>query len=163
MDSPHRHHPSAAAVVGHHQHPNLPKKQKKVATPDQRQHPTNNNIASPNGAASFRNLQLPVASFSLSSASVPKTTSVTTPRPPSPQHEPAPTPPPKPLPVATPAHLKWKDAVIATRKHDNYNNAFDFERKQQEEFAAGISSPHHWIESRNKLVDFRSRCGERRY
>ena len=127
-----------------------PKKQKKVATPDQRQHPTkNNNIASPNGVVSFRNLQLPVASFSLSSsASAPKTTSVTTPRPPSPQHEPAPTPPPKPLPIATPAHLKWKDSVIATRKHDNYKTAFDFERKQQEEFSAGISSPHHWIESR---------------
>eukprot|EP00984_Skeletonema_dohrnii_P010949 scaffold4319_cov133-Skeletonema_dohrnii-CCMP3373.AAC.3 len=121
-----------------------PKKQKKVATPNQQQHPTNNNIASPNGAAaSFRNLQLPVASFSLPSVNAPKT-----PRPPSPQHEPAPTPPPKPLPVATPAHLKWKDSVIATRKHDNYKNAFDFERKQQEEFSAGISAPHHWIESR---------------
>ncbi|KAL7437347.1 hypothetical protein ACHAXM_008038 [Skeletonema potamos] len=126
-----------------------PKKQKKVATPDQRQHPTNNNTVSPNGVASFRNLQLPIASFSLPSAHVAQTASVTTsPRPPSPQHEPAPTPPPKPLPVATPAHLKWKDSVIATRKHDNYQNAFDFERKQQEEFSQGISSPHHWIESR---------------
>lgn len=127
-----------------------PKKQKThVATPDQRQHPTKNNTLSPNGAVSFRNLQLPIASFSLASTNVTKSKS---PRSPSgsssPQHDPAPTPPPLPLPLATPAHLKWKESVIATRKHDNYQNAYDFERKQQAEFSQGISSPHHWIESR---------------
>jgi RNA exonuclease 1 len=123
-----------------------PKKQKKLATPER---PTSNNTLSPNGAVSFRNLQLPIASFSLptNSASVAKPTS-TSPRPPSPQHEPAPTPPPLPLPQATPAHLKWKDSVISTRKHDNYQSAFDFEKKQQDEFSQGISSPHHWFKPR---------------
>eukprot|EP00585_Thalassiosira_rotula_P012849 CAMPEP_0196130672 /NCGR_PEP_ID=MMETSP0910-20130528/964_1 /TAXON_ID=49265 /ORGANISM="Thalassiosira rotula, Strain GSO102" /LENGTH=589 /DNA_ID=CAMNT_0041390025 /DNA_START=69 /DNA_END=1838 /DNA_ORIENTATION=+ len=100
---------------------------------------------------SFRNLQLPVASFSVppvaNAASTPKAT--TSPkRSTSPQHDPAPPAPSPPLPTATPAHLKWKDAVNATRKHAGYDSAFSYDRYQKMEFANGISGPSDWITSR---------------
>ncbi|KAL7540763.1 hypothetical protein ACHAXR_010361 [Thalassiosira sp. AJA248-18] len=129
------------------------KKSKKAATSTAAVAATptmNQKIAPPNN--NFRNLQLPIASFSLPIAPPPPTTPSTTPksppRPPTPQHEPAPLPPPLPLPIATPAHLKWKNAVIATRSHANYANAFNYERAQQSEFTAGISTPADWITSR---------------
>lgn len=139
--------PPAAAAAATPPTAKKAKKQKEAAAKQQPLAPTNNgNIAPP----SFRSLQLPVASFSLptappASASTPKPTS---PRPPSPQHEPAPTPPPLPLPTATPLHAKWKAAVLATRAHSNYSNAFNYERAQQAEQASGTSSPSDWIASR---------------
>lgn len=99
--------------------------------------------------SNFRLLNLPVASFSLPSASSEKPTedkTQTSPqRPPTPQHEPAKS---YPLPTATPAHLKWHSAVLATRSNPNYASAFAFEKAQQYEFSEGISSPHQWIQSR---------------
>ena len=95
----------------------------------------------------FRNLNLPVASFSLppSSSVKPVEEAKSPPRPPTPQHEPAPS---LPLPIATPKHLKWHSAVLATRSHPNYSSAFSFEKTQQNEFSEGISSPHQWIATR---------------
>jgi hypothetical protein len=110
--------------------------------------PTQANTASP-ANTSFRNLHLPIASFSLpttaASASTPKSASKSPARPSSPQHEPAPTPPPKPLPIATPAHLKWKAAVLATRASDKYENSFNYDRAQKFEYTAGISTPNDWF------------------
>mmetsp|Transcript_6875 Transcript_6875/g.12884 ORF Transcript_6875/g.12884 Transcript_6875/m.12884 type:complete len:503 (-) Transcript_6875:231-1739(-) len=99
---------------------------------------------------SFRNLQLPVASFSMppvtNAAVTPKAASPK--RSTSPQHDPAPPAPSLPIPTATPAHLKWKNAVIATRENTSYAIAFNFERYQKMEFANGISGPSDWITSR---------------
>lgn len=131
-----------------------PKKLKQAVAPptnnhnNKQPHPTNNNNSS--ALPSFRNLQLPVASFHVPSSAPTPTTSkddATKPRPLTPQHEPAPVPPPLPLPTATPSHLKWKLAVLATRGHSNYANAFNFERAQQAEWTTGISSPTDWITS----------------
>ncbi|KAL7554986.1 hypothetical protein ACHAWF_018603 [Thalassiosira exigua] len=126
------------------------KKLKQSAPPpiNKERSPPDSNATAPHGnvsgVASFRSLQLPVAAFSLpvppASAPAPKS-----PRPPSPQHEEAPPPPPLPLPVATAAHLKWKDAVVATQEHDKYANAFSFDRTQQEEMKKGISTPELWF------------------
>ncbi|KAL9180204.1 hypothetical protein ACHAXT_008174 [Thalassiosira profunda] len=121
------------------------KKAKKAASPpnNQKQRPAPaNNVPPTNPAvASFRTLNLPIASFSIPS-SVSKATAP--PRPATPQHEPAPVPPPLPLPTATAAHLKWKDAVIATRSHANYPHAYNWERSQQFEFNAGLSTHSDW-------------------
>jgi len=99
--------------------------------------------------SNFRLLNLPVASFSLPSTSSNKPTEDKTQsspqRPPTPQHEPAKS---YPLPTATPAHLKWHSAVLATRSNPSYASAFAFERTQQYEYSEGISSPHQWIQSR---------------
>jgi RNA exonuclease 1 len=108
----------------------------------------NANDSTPNNTCSFRNLNLPIASFSLPSSNLTEAPGNKLPRPPSPQHEPAPPPVTLPLPVATPAHLKWKDAVIATRKHPNYDGAFSFERTKQNEVNLGISTPNSWITTR---------------
>jgi hypothetical protein len=104
----------------------------------------------PPSNCNFRNLNLPVASFSLPSSTTTKKEEKTndndqSPRPPTPQHEPA---PPLPLPVATPAHYKWHAAVLSTRSHPNYAGSFNFEKVQQMEFAEGLSTPHQWIASR---------------
>ncbi|KAL3761042.1 hypothetical protein ACHAWU_005179 [Discostella pseudostelligera] len=112
-------------------------------------HPTTNNSSS--ALPNFRNLQLPVASFHVPVIATSGLINVvtdasTTSR--TPQHEPAPVPPPLPLPTATPSHMKWKLAVLATRGHTNYTNAFNFERSQQAEWSSGISTPSDWITSR---------------
>eukprot|EP00804_Cyclotella_cryptica_P018166 CCRYP_005935-RA/>CCRYP_005935-RA protein AED:0.01 eAED:0.01 QI:107/1/1/1/0.5/0.33/3/2235/595 len=124
-----------------------PKKPKQAATT-----PTNTNNLPPNNNCNFRNLKLPVASFSIPSSTDKEAEKATDtkspPRPPTPQHEPAQPTPPLPLPIATPAHLKWSSAVIATRKHPNYESAFNFDKVQQNEFSQGISTPHHWISTR---------------
>ncbi|KAL7484276.1 hypothetical protein ACHAW6_009920 [Cyclotella cf. meneghiniana] len=123
------------------------KKQKQAAAT-----PTNTNILPPNNNCNFRNLNLPIASFSIPSTTdkeVEKATATKSPpRPPTPQHEPAQPTPPLPLPLATPAHFKWHSAVTATRKHPNYDSAFCFDKVQQNEFSQGISTPHHWITTR---------------
>ena len=117
--------------------PPAKKKQKKQ---QQQLNPTNEaNNSTPN----FRNLQLPIASFSLPTdtsaiASTPKSSpSANTPT----KQQPAPTPPSTlPLPTATPSHLKWKNDVIATRQHSNYTNAFNYQRIQQLELSHGLST-----------------------
>lgn len=126
-----------------------PKKQKATTTPAKET--PQQSTSTPNNNATFRNLQLPIASFSLPISTAATTTPAAaskSPRPPSPQHEPAHAAPPLPLPVASANHLKWKNAVIATRDHANYDNAFNFERTKQLEFEQGISTPHHWITTR---------------
>jgi len=55
---------------------------------------------------------------------------------------------PLPLPIATPAHLAWKEAVIATRVHANYPVEFNFNKVQQVEFNKSISTPDDWVETR---------------
>ena len=116
------------------------KKSKQAATTPK------SNISPPNKACGFRNLNLPIASFSVPPSIVEE--GAKSDRPPSPQHEPAKPAPPLPLPVATHAHLKWKDAVIATRKHFNYDAAFSFASWQQRDFSLGISKPDEWISTR---------------
>ena len=155
--------PEASAAVA--SSPPTKKSKQTVASPqnNQKQHPTNNNAqieAPPNknnataAVPNFRNLQLPVASFSIAKATatpavVTAIKSPTTARPSTPlQHEPAPTPPPLPLPTATPSHLKWKNAVLATRSHVNYVNAFNYERIQQNEYSRGISTSRDWFTTR---------------
>lgn len=81
---------------------------------------------SPPAIASFRDLKLPIAPFAVLA-----TTTNILPNSPMIQQLSAPsssTPAPprqRPLPVATPAHLRWKDAVLSTRKHSNYSTLFD--------------------------------------
>lgn len=135
--------------------PPAKKKQKK----QQQLNPTNNDNSTPN----FRNLQLPIASFSLPTyttsaaiASTPKSPSVAAPT----KQQPTPTstlqPSTLPLPTATPSHLKWKNAVIATRQHYNYTNAFNYQRIQQLELSNGLSTPQDWITCRT--YDGKSWC-----
>mmetsp|Transcript_20719 Transcript_20719/g.43629 ORF Transcript_20719/g.43629 Transcript_20719/m.43629 type:complete len:609 (+) Transcript_20719:31-1857(+) len=129
--------------------PNKKSKQSVASPPNnQKQRPTKNTAQQ---TPSFRNLQLPIASFSIpANATAAATSPAKSPpkRSTSPQHDPAPPPPLLPLPTATAAHSKWKAAVIATREHANYANAFNFERTQQAESSAGISSPSDWITCR---------------
>jgi len=124
-----------------------PAKKKQKKQQQQQLNPTNEaNNSTPN----FRNLQLPIASFSLPTdtsaiASTPRSPSANTPT----KQQPAPTPPSTlPLPTATPSHLKWKNAVIATRQHTNYTNAFNYQRIQQLELSHGLSTPQDWITCR---------------
>ena len=126
-----------------------PVKKEKQQQQQQQQHPTKatNTSATP----SFRNLQLPIASFSLPTATTAQSVSPSAnkkARPPSPQHEPAPDPPPLPLPTATPAHLKWKSAVQATQSHVNFTNAFNYDRAQQLEQQSVGTQRSNWITSR---------------
>jgi RNA exonuclease 1 len=104
----------------------------------------------PSTPGNFRNLNLPIASFSLPTTTTPaiKEKPTTTSRPTTPQHEPA---QPYPLPTATPLHRKWHDAVLATRSHPNYSSSFDFSKAQQLETNQGVSSNQGgstWITSR---------------
>ena len=87
---------------------------------------------SPPVVASFRDLKLPIAPFAVAVPSATTTNNVL-PNSPMIQQSSAPSsspPPPRqrPLPTATPAHLRWKDAVLSTRTHANYSTLFNFDR-----------------------------------
>ena len=107
------------------------KKPKQQQQQQQRQTPT-----APTTVVSFRDLRLPVAPFvppvvatttattTVVAPPPPPARAAATPAPPTPQRPPSP-----PLPTATPSHLRWKDAVISTRKHAQYASLFGSDRR----------------------------------
>ena len=98
---------------------------------------------SPPVIASFRDLKLPIAPFAV----LPSTATTINVLPNSPMIQqqsaaPSSSPPPRqrPLPTATPAHLRWKDAVLSTRKHINYSTLFNFDRQTNTSEGGWIST-----------------------
>ena len=105
-----------------------PAKKPKQQQQQQQQRQTPN---APTAVVSFRDLRLPVAPFAppavattaTKTAAVasppPPARAAATPAPPTPQRPPLP-----PLPTATPSHLRWRDAVISTRRHATYASLY---------------------------------------
>ncbi len=94
-------------------------------------------------SSSFRDLNLPVASFS-----TPKPTDNVKS---SPQIVPvADTPPPSqyPIPSSTSEGIKWQNAVVATRNNPKYKSEYDFERvkRQMDESRQGFMT--NWVKAR---------------
>jgi RNA exonuclease 1 len=94
--------------------------------------------------SSFRDLDLPVATFSI--PNIPGTES----------SSPVPTyaslaqkaiKPSIPIPSSTPEGLKWQNAVLETRKSPRYASDFDFQRMKQQELDNGIHKT--WIKARS--------------
>ena len=121
---------------------NPQKKKSKVA----KEQPTKNTRTAPTTPC-FRDLSLPIASFSITANSEQNSGSDvgTSPHRPSPQHGPTPPAPSQPLPSATPLHTKWRKAIEATRNDDAFANSYNFERNQAAESGLGISTPTSWI------------------
>ncbi|KAL3811861.1 hypothetical protein ACHAXA_009220 [Cyclostephanos tholiformis] len=76
----------------------------------------------------FRDLRLPIAPFALPGTTAASTTTSIKEAAPIPAAAATPARRTPPLPTATPSHLRWRDAVIATRKHANYASHYDFDR-----------------------------------
>ena len=123
--------------------PQKPQKKKSKVAKEQ---PTKTTGTAPTTPC-FRDLSLPIASFSIPASSQQDSgsDSGTSPRRPSPRHEPTPPAPSHPLPSATPLHTKWRKAVEATRNDDAFANSYNFKRNQTDELGLGISTPTSWI------------------
>lgn len=93
--------------------------------------------------SSFRNLNLPVASFSTPTSGKADAKSEPT------LQAAAPTPTKYPMPTSTPEGMIWKNAVVATRKNPKYKSDFDFDKvkDQQDEWRQGDSS--EWVRARS--------------
>jgi len=79
---------------------------------------------------SFRDLALPVASFSVP---VPGVNNVIANLPIAPPTPAAPPQPPKfPIPASSPEGIKWQKAVIASRNNPKYNSEFDFDKTRRQ-------------------------------
>ena len=87
---------------------------------------------------SFRNLDLPIASFS-----IPGIDNGTTPNTP-----PPPTPAPAlPLPINSEVGLKWQNAIIETRKHPRYNGSYDFSKSKEADLTNGRCKAQDWMKA----------------
>ena len=147
--------------------PSSKKKTKRESKSKQSTKPTDMPAAAP-ATASYLNLNLPIASFSIpmdtTTAGKKKEKVVTASDSDeggededsgsdsdAPQHRPvskdiksAHQHPALPLPTSTEDGRKWKDAVIQTRAHDRYEASFDFERYKENE-PEGVES---WIKAK---------------
>lgn len=101
---------------------------------------------------SFRNLDLPIACFSIPDPKAKDDGNVSPPS--SPQHEDPPeevleSPPPKhlqyPLPSSTPEGLKWSSATHNTRLHSRYETSFNFDKYKQMDEDGKRGSANDWI------------------
>ena len=78
--------------------------------------------------SSFRDLNLPVASFSTPGTTTDSSAQCI----PATVVAPTPPPPPKyPLPTSTPEGKKWQNAVVATRKNPKYDTTYDFDKAKE--------------------------------
>jgi RNA exonuclease 1 len=89
--------------------------------------------------ASFRSLNLPVASFHIE-GQAPATTPATTVKTETPASQSE-----LPVPKHTPTGLKWQNAVLKTRKHVRYNGSVDFEKMKESDEEAGCGYATDWI------------------
>jgi len=105
----------------------------------------------------FRNLDLPVASFSvLEKDKTPKKASENEKSPASKNSKDSNTNGKKkdsgsslfPLPTSSDVGRKWKDVVIKTREHKSYSTCYDFEKWKQLDEANGVGSTSDWIKAR---------------
>jgi hypothetical protein len=93
--------------------------------------------------SSFRDLDLPVASFSVpgafsAMANLPISTPPTA----------APPQPPKfPVPASTPEGIKWQNVVIATRKNPRYQADFDFDKVRKQLLESKESGLSNWVKA----------------
>lgn len=93
---------------------------------------------------SFRDLDLPVASFALPGvhgalANLPVAT---------PSAAKSPQPPKLPVPSSTPEGLKWQEAVLATRSNPKYKVDFDFDRMKQSDEESKLTNGTDWIKAK---------------
>ena len=90
---------------------------------------------------SFRNLDLPVASFS-----IPGFDNGVTPTSPPPILQVA--PPPLPLPTHSQVGLKWQNAILETRKHPRYDGSYDSQKTKEADLATGRCGAKGWMKAR---------------
>lgn len=105
------------------------------------------------GASNFRNLVLPIASFSIEAQAV---TMSPAPSPAVKDEPPSEEIPHLPLPKHTVTGKKWQKAVINTRKHIRYNGSFDFEKMKEADEEAGRGYATDWVTAR----EFGAWCAE---
>ena len=92
--------------------------------------------------SSFRDLNLPVASFSSPGASVSAKGT------PAPSVSTTPPQPKYPIPSSTPEGIKWQNAVIATRNNPRYKSNFDFDKAKQQMDEPRKGKTSHWVTTR---------------
>ena len=97
--------------------------------------------------SSFRDLVLPVASFSVPVPGVKNMIANLPIAPPTPS---APPQPPKfPIPASSPEGIKWQKAVIASRQNPKYNSEFDFDKiRMQEAESKETGAFAQWIKAK---------------
>ena len=125
-----------------------PQKKAKSATPEHKKilkslptaPPPSNPPAAP-AVPSFRNLDLPIASFS-----IPGFSNGVTATPPLPPIVPA-APPALPLPTHSKVGLKWQNAILETRKHPRYDGAYAFQKVKDADVAAGRCGADGWMKA----------------
>jgi RNA exonuclease 1 len=93
-----------------------------------------------NTAPSFRQLNLPIASFSIPGFQV-KDSQVTC----DPANK---TVANLPLPKSTPEGRKWLTAVIKTRENSRYAAAYDFHKLREQDATNGSATPSDWIKAK---------------
>jgi len=92
---------------------------------------------------SFRDLDLPVASFAL-----PGVHGALANMPVAPPSAAKPQPPKIPIPTSTAEGLKWQKAVIATRSNPKYKADFDFDRMKQSDEESNVTKVTDWIKAK---------------